>query len=265
MDVTVIGAGVVGGALIASFNDDVKVHIIDPAHPDTTRSIKDATALSKIIFLCLPTPTMDNGEIDILLFNSYFVHLDRSSYSGLVVIKSTLTPQHLEKFKRDHPTLRLVYFPEFLTEANPLSDMLHPSVHIMGGEDTDLYAMHQFIIHKTKIKECPVYKTDIITASLAKYFINSWLATKVLFMNEFYALQQQSNSSVAWAEFTNIVSTDKRVGDSHLKVPGPDGKMGFGGMCFPKDTVALLTYAKECGIDLTVLKAAVETNKDIRK
>ena len=262
MDVSVVGAGVVGSALIASFNDSVSTVIVDPCRPDTSTLVD--TISTSMIFFCLPTPTMDDGEIDISPFNDYLPLLN-AGYKGLVVIKSTLTPQHLEQFKREYPDLRLVYFPEFLTEANPLSDMLHPSVHILGGEDLDIYEMHQFIDHNTKIKECPVYKTDIITASLAKYFINTWLATKVLFMNEFYALQQQSNSSVHWNEFTNIVSTDKRVGDSHLKVPGPDGQMGFGGMCFPKDTSALLTYAKECGIDLTVLRAAVETNKDIRK
>jgi UDPglucose 6-dehydrogenase len=261
MQIGVIGAGVVGSAVISSFKDDVDVLIVDPGREDSVPFL-DAI-FADMMMICLPTASLEDGSIDMTPFADY-LQLLNAGYKGLVVIKSTITPQHLEKFNNDFPKLRLVYFPEFLTEANPLSDMLHPAVHILGGDDLDVYQLDQFIQHHTKIKECPVYKTDIITASLAKYFINTWLATKVLFMNEFYALQQESNSAVEWNEFTNIVSTDKRVGDTHLKVPGPDGELGFGGMCFPKDTAALLEYAKECGIDLGVLRAAVEKNKIIR-
>jgi UDPglucose 6-dehydrogenase len=83
-------------------------------------------------------------------------------------------------------------------------------------------------------------------------------------MNELYQLHSASGAGTSWEQFTDMLQRDKRIGDSHLRVPGPDGKFGFGGHCFPKDTAGLLNYAKSNACDLTVLSQAVSTNKSIR-
>ena len=103
---------------------------------------------------------------------------------------------------------------------------------------------------------------SIEEASLAKYTINSFLATKVSFMNEIYQLAQAIGAD--YNHVAKMVSLDKRIGNSHLQVPGPDGSFGFGGMCFPKDTSALLKYADEAGVSLNVLDAAVKKNVLLR-
>ncbi|NJO64266.1 MAG: hypothetical protein HC836_40685 [Richelia sp. RM2_1_2] len=83
-------------------------------------------------------------------------------------------------------------------------------------------------------------------------------------MNELYKLHSCSGAESSWEQFTDMLRRDPRIGDSHLKVPGPDGYFGFGGHCFPKDTAGLLFYAQLLGIDLSVLNQAVRKNKEIR-
>ena len=79
-------------------------------------------------------------------------------------------------------------------------------------------------------------------------------------MNDLHNLFEQSGSNSSWEQFTEILQTDPRMGKSHMKVPGPDGKFGFGGHCFPKDTKAFLYYANKLQADLGVLKTAVKLN-----
>jgi UDPglucose 6-dehydrogenase len=84
-------------------------------------------------------------------------------------------------------------------------------------------------------------------------------------MNELYQLHKTSGAKTSWDQFTDMLQRDKRIGDSHLRVPGPDGQFGFGGHCFPKDTEGLLSYADKNKVNLSVLSKAVEFNDHIRK
>jgi UDPglucose 6-dehydrogenase len=98
---------------------------------------------------------------------------------------------------------------------------------------------------------------------MAKYIINTFLATKVIFMNEMAQLAEASG--LRWDTIRNLIALDeRRVGNSHTQVPGPDGQYGFGGACFPKDTAALLRYADQLDIPLNVLDAAVKKNTLLR-
>ena len=81
-------------------------------------------------------------------------------------------------------------------------------------------------------------------------------------MNQIFALANKTNCN--FNAVMGLVKTDRRIGTSHMQVPGPDGKMGFGGMCFPKDTAALSKFAEEQGITLSVLNAAIKSNKSLR-
>ena len=106
--------------------------------------------------------------------------------------------------------------------------------------------------------------TDLRTASLIKYSINTFLASKVIFFNELFSIYEKLNVSDAWDEIINIISKDERMGHSHMNVPGHDGKKGFGGACFPKDSLAFIKYAKSLGIDLKSLESTVKINNKIR-
>ena len=82
--------------------------------------------------------------------------------------------------------IRIVYNPEFLTEKNYINDFVNPPMHVFGGVNADTDAVEKLYKEHSDCKECPVYKTDMVTASMVKYCINSFLATKVTFMNEMY-------------------------------------------------------------------------------
>ena len=106
--------------------------------------------------------------------------------------------------------------------------------------------------------------TDPTTASLIKYTINSFLSTKVVFFNELKNIFNASNNSETWKNFIDYVSRDRRIGNSHMEVPGPDGRFGYGGACFPKDTNALLKYSQEIQNEFNLLKNVIFINNQIR-
>jgi len=259
----IIGKGFVGSAVANGFDKDVNQFVVDTKLNDNT--IKDLIEYDpSLCFVCVPTPQQDTHlDVDISIVRSVLTELNDQKYKGIVIIKSTITPQHLIKFKKDF-NLKLVYNPEFLTEANSLQDFIDPNMQILGGKWKDCEAVEKAYIRHSSVKIVPTFKVDLITASLIKYTINSWLATKVIFFNELKELFDTSSSHSSWEQFTDMLTRDPRIGNSHLQVPGPDGRLGFGGHCFPKDTNALLYYAKLKGVDLSVLKQAIKKNDKIR-
>jgi UDPglucose 6-dehydrogenase len=104
-------------------------------------------------------------------------------------------------------------------------------------------------------------------AAFAKYAINSFLATKVIFFNELKAVYNKSVTRITDSEFdslTELISLDERIGDSHMMVPGTDMQYGFGGKCLPKDTLAFATSASRAGSPLKLLEEAIMINNKLR-
>ena len=156
----------------------------------------------------------------------------------------------------------LVHAPEFLTAANAEIDYRSGKFAIIGGAVSAYRNEAERIIKITQTSLNSVLHCSIQEAALAKYSINSFLATKVVFMNELALLANELDCD--WETIRNAVTLDKRIGLSHMQVPGPDGDYGFGGMCFPKDTSALLKCAEEVDAKLSVLDTAVKTNLILR-
>jgi UDPglucose 6-dehydrogenase len=104
--------------------------------------------------------------------------------------------------------------------------------------------------------------TDATTAELVKYMNNTFFATKVSIMNEFKRISDALGTN--WDDALYGFVCDGRVGDSHLHVPGPDGKLGYGGVCFPKDVNALITLGRELGTPMHTLEAGWKTNLEVR-
>lgn len=265
LKVLIIGHGFVGKAVDNAFNKNVDKVIIDPKYQEDSFTFHNINFYKPdIAFVCVPTPALPNGDVDVSAVRDVLKQLEQTDNTFPVVLKSTITPGHLEQFVNHYPNVRIVYNPEFLTEANSLEDFINPSMQILGGNREDCNFVEYCYEKHSQVKVSPVYKTDIVTASLIKYAINTWLATKVVFMNQLHTLHGSSGAETSWDEFVSMLATDKRVGNSHLQVPGPDGTFGFGGKCFPKDSEGFLSYAKQLGIDLSVLEEAVKANKKIR-
>jgi UDPglucose 6-dehydrogenase len=248
----VIGNGFVGSAVSNAFEN---VIVSDPAYNDVTiQNILEKAP--RAIFVCVPTPQSMSGRVDGSIVQNI---LSQIPEGVLTIVKSTITPVNLPIGKKG-----LVLNPEFLTQANAKEEFLNPQFHLFGGNYDDTILAEQ-IYKRTdcKVRDCPVVHTDIITASFVKYTINSFLATKVIFMNEIKSLYTSAGGS-NWDVLSSILKKDVRIGESHMMVPGPDGMLGFGGACFPKDTSAFIKFAIDNGMPLNVLESAVLKNNLIR-
>jgi UDPglucose 6-dehydrogenase len=264
----IVGCGFVGGAVSKGFNKGVEKFIVDPKIDNSISLEELVEASPSITFICLPTPQQDSHQdVDISVVRNMLKKLDALKYKGITVIKSTITPYYLTKFKKEF-SLRMVYNPEFLRESHADYDFTNPSMQVLGGKWKECEIVEKAYVRHSSVKIVPTFKTDLITASFLKYTINSWLATKVAFFNELQQLFEESGSNSSWEHFIEMLEKDARIGNTHMQVPGPDGKFGFGGTCLPKDTNALLYYAKltsKSSNPLSILKAAVDSNQSNRK
>ena len=259
----IIGKGFVGSAVSDGFSN-VEQYVVDPRISEDNTIDKLVSEFDPpLTFVCVPTPPNDDGSVNVEIVSEVLQELDDNEYKGIVVVKSTIIPDYLHVFKRSY-RLKIVYNPEFLTESNASADFVNPNMQVLGGKFKDCVIVEKAYNRYSDGRVVPTFKVDLSTASLIKYTINSWLATKVVFFNELEKLQQASSSMVSWNQFTDMLTRDPRMGDSHMKVPGPDGEYGFGGHCFPKDTEALIHYAQSKNIKLSLLEKAVSKNKKLR-
>ena len=171
-----------------------------------------------------------------------------------ILIKSTISLELIDILQDDY---YLTYNPEFLTEENAFNEFMNQKFAIFGGAECRFWYE---VFKNAGVKMDKVKFTSMKNAAFAKYTINSFLATKVIFFNELRGLY----SSKSFDELTELVAMDSRIGESHMMVPGPDMKRGFGGKCLPKDTAAFVTSAKRKGSPLTLLEKVIEINKGIR-
>tara|TARA_B100000886_G_scaffold243270_1_gene170870 strand:+ start:6196 stop:7047 length:852 start_codon:yes stop_codon:yes gene_type:complete len=260
MNLAIIGYGFVGAALKSAIKEDVKVFLVDPK---LNTSIADLKSFKPdIIFISVPTPMQNNGDQDLSILSNVIKEIKKIKLTVSVVIKSTVLPNNISVIKNLIPNI--IYNPEFLREISASDDLISAESIIIGGNKNDTQMLEDFYRQHTLCKCKKYIHTDIITASFVKYTINTFLASKVTFFNEIHKLFVKSNPQSSWKSFVEIVSEDKRIGDSHMEVPGPDGRFGFGGACFPKDSQAFINYANSIKEKLLVLEKVVEVNNEIR-
>ena len=264
MKLGIVGHGFVGTAVDHGFTKDVQKFIVDPKH-NGTNTIEDLIRFKPdAAFVAVPTPQLESGECNTEILDGVMQQLNKCK-GLLVIVKSTVPSYKLQSIKEQCVDLRIVYNPEFLTEKNYIDDFANPPMHVFGGINADTDAVEKLYKEHSICKECPVYKTDIVTASMVKYCINSFLATKVTFMNEMYDVLKAAKGT-DWHTFTNIIGNDPRIGNTHMKVPGNDGQRGYAGSCFPKDTNALAWFAREIlNTPFTQLETSIKINDSLRK
>ena len=254
INIAIVGHGYVGKAVSHGFNSyKVSVNLIDPIY-NTNVKLLDGLELDAA-FVCVPTPFGKDGKIDSSIVEEVVKEL--APRGCPIIIKSTVTPDVLEKLWRKNKMI--VYNPEFLTEKNALNDFVNPPMHVFGGSPEITKQVEKIYEKFSRCKPCPVFHMSIKEASFVKYGINSFLATKVLWFNQFKDLIDQNKSD--YDNIIKAIGTDNRIGFSHTQVPGPDNKIGFGGACFPKDTQAFSSFAKN---KFTVLDKVIEENNKYR-
>jgi len=258
----VIGVGVVGAAIASALRmvyDNILLHDInnDLKHSATYDELVKCTG----IFVCVPSPSNIDGSCDSSILESVLEQLHSRNYKGVIISKVTATPSIYRRLCSKYDNL--VYSPEFLTERNAIRDYRDSRCVIVGG------LVSAYMQEAKRIIACHLpnvnsyYLCTPEEASLVKYTMNSFLATKLVFMNEVEEIAQTTGNS-DYNRIAMMLTADPRFGGTHMLVPGQDGKYGYGGACFPKDTLAFQHYADEVGGELSVLSAAIEKNTYLR-
>lgn len=250
MKIGIVGLGCVGKAYanIVRNPDDLFVYDIRrPTQYDLNNyanwcaSLDELLEHSDIVLLCLPTPEGPDGRANVSAHLQTLRFMNESPHEASVVIKSTITPDILDSLFKEFKSLKIAYSPEFLREATAQRDLIETDMHFVAGNEEACEDYQKFIRESKTLHDTCHIVSSYKLLSVMKYSINTFLATKVTFFNCLYDICEREN--IDYDELVTLVKKDPRMGTSHMNVPGPDGSRGFGGMCFPKDTMALNIYS----------------------
>lgn len=262
MNIGLVGNGFVGSAVYENLKNTYNFLIYD-RKPELSncKDISHVVANCNVIFVALPTPMFEDGRCDLSIIYQAMEEIYQHYNNNIVILKSTVLPGTCQEIKRRHPKMRIVFSPEFLTEANHIEDFKNCNRMIFGGDPQDTADCVK-VLHNV-FNDKYYFTTDWKTAEMVKYFINNFLSIKVSFANEMYQICDQLGAN--YRDVVKLALYDTRIGDSHLQVPGPDGDYGFGGKCFPKDLNAMISFSKSQEISPTMLLAAWEKNMEVRE
>lgn len=281
----VVGMGFVGTAVNEGMKHAFKVKWHDkykkPDNPDDTFCDSIEELLRECdgpIFVCVPTPMIINenlwggdvGSCCTDIVRSVLAELNacakkmvlnfRTETKPVIVIKSTVPPGTTEDCNNKYEHIQIVFNPEFLRESSFVADFKNQDRIIIGGPHDATAVVKQ--MYQTAYPSVQTTKTSSTIAEMVKYVTNCFLATKVSFANEIAELC--GKLQIDYDKVIEYATKDQRLGISHWSVPGPDGFLGFGQKCFPKDLNALIFLAKKLGIDPKVMQAAWEKNLQVR-
>ena len=266
--ISIIGLGFVGSAMAYSFRmhkyiDNVNLFVYDKFKNGGIGNF-DNTLNGDIIFLALPTMFDENtGTYDISPIEEISIMLEQYKYDGAVVIKSTITPETTdllcEKYK-----LNFIHNPEFLTARTSNSDF-HNQTHIVLGKSKncsdDAYnkviTFYSNLYPSAQISECNTTESESM-----KLLVNCFYAVKVQINTEFYLLCEKLG--ISYNTVMSMMLKNGWINPMHTKVPGPDGKISYGGLCFPKDMLAANELMKKKSTPNAIINAAINERNIMR-
>jgi UDPglucose 6-dehydrogenase len=296
MHITMIGAGYVGlvsGACFADFGHNVvcvdtdaakvaalrdgKIPIFEPGLDEIvaknvkagrlsfTTKISEGLANAEVVFIAVGTPSRrGDGHADISYVLAAAKEIAQAATRPLVVVtKSTVpvgTGDEIEKVLaqvKPRTKISVVSNPEFLREGAAIEDFKRPDRIVVGTDDPDARAVMAAVYRPLNLNQAPILFTGRRTAELTKYAANAFLATKITFINEIADLAEKVGANVQ--EIARGIGLDNRIGGKFLHA-GP----GYGGSCFPKDTLALIKTAKDFGAPSRIVETVADVN-DKRK
>jgi len=294
MNIAVVGTGYVGlvtGACFAEFGVSVigvdkdekkiaslkegKVPFFEPGLEELvnrnmkggrlsfTTDIKSAVEKSLVIFIAVGTPSDGDGAADLRFVREVASSIARHMNGYKVVVTKSTVPTGTgamirkiiqEQQKAPH-SFSVASNPEFLREGAAIEDFMRPNRIVIGAEDPQAIAILKDLYNPLYLIETPFVVTNVVSAEMIKYASNAFLATKISFINEMAALAEAVGADVH--EVARGMGLDNRIGRKFLH-PGP----GFGGSCFPKDTLAIQRMAKEHGLPGHVVNGVIRVNEE---
>ena len=268
MKIGIVGQGFVGTAVKEGLKNYYEIDTYDIKDNNDSTYMNVLVLESDVIFVCVPTPMRKDGSCDTSIVESVVNEIDEISYDDYViesghktiVIKSTIPPGTTERLNKECKNISIVFIPEFLTEANFIEDFKNQDRIIIGGPRPASTKVRQ-LFYKV-FPKAHIIKTSSTIAEMVKYTTNTFLSTKVSFANEIKMICDKVG--IDYDKVIEYATHDDRLGHSHWSVPGPDGHLGFGGSCFPKDINALLDICRELGVPAKTIYGAWETNLNVR-
>lgn len=220
-----------------------------------TTAIHEAVSKADIVFLCLPTPQGDDGSADLSFIQSVSQQIGSYLQANTVVVNKSTVPvgssvKVAEWLGRDD--VSVVSNPEFLRQGTALHDFLHPTRVVIGGDNES--AVRRIASLYADI-DAPLLTMNAASAEALKYAANSFLATKLTFVNAIADICELVGADIF--DVVKGLGLDPRIGNQFLN-PGP----GWGGSCFPKDTRALVKIAENNGYDFALLRGVIQTNDE---
>lgn len=209
----------------------------------------------EIVFLCLPTPQGDDGHADLSIIESVARAIGPHLRPGAVVVNKSTVPVGGSRRVMSwlgRTDVAVVSNPEFLRQGTALQDFLHPTRLVVGGDQE--WAVDAVVGLYDKI-DAPVLRMNAESAEALKYAANSFLATKLTFVNAIADICELVGADIE--DVVRGLGLDPRIGNQFLR-PGP----GWGGSCFPKDTRALVKIAESEGYDFALLRGVIQTNDE---
>lgn len=268
-----VGYGFIGNAVVELFRPFCNVVVYDKAGYEgkelkfnTTQatSIDLVVQQAEVVFVAVPTPMKPSGECHTGIVESVIqdiqntaLRLERDLGSFVVVIKSTVPPGFTRRMQ-DKYALRILFSPEFLTEANAVKDFKTTNRVLLGGDVEDARVVFKYFegVWPSRIMgpafdpahpngPVQIVQCESEVAEFVKLSTNVHLTSRVMISNEIYLLCQKLG--VSYDDVKLLTQLDRRIGLSHMNVPGPDGHLGYGGHCFVKDTQNLAYLAEQLG------------------
>ena len=267
MKIGIVRKGFVGSAVQNGFSPntgcDAEVRVYDKNPSRSLHSLEETVNESDVVFISVPTPAGIDGKIDLTILNDAINDINEVSINRetIFLVRSTVVPGTTSNIQQTFPKLRIVFNPEFLTERSANFDFINQTRFILGGSKDNTTKVADLFRDRFG-ESIPVIETNYETAELIKYMNNCFFATKVSFLNEMYQVAEKSG--VDWEVALDGFVRDGRIGHSHVNVPGHDGKLGFGGSCFPKDVQAIINYGESLGLNMNTLKGVWDTNLEVR-
>lgn len=219
-------------------------------------------------FVAVPTPSNDTGACDVSIIRHVLNELNTNvTKKSRVIIKSTLVPGSCNKFNEEYKNIDIILSPEFLREATYKADMYNAEFVLVGIPNTtqldtysDILNMFRYLYKHNQ--DIDIYMKSYEECELFKYTLNVHLAVKVWYFNEIYEISEKLG--VDYEKLKTLFKLDKRIGDYGTRVPGPDGKFGYGLSCLPKETRGMMKLQEELGIDNYVLQEIIKRNNYFR-
>lgn len=271
INIGIIGVGFVGSALLKSFAlkrfTPASSYRIDKIVPyDLYKSVGSIEEIisTDIVFICLPTPYDTQSNLyDMGPIHSVCTQLVELAYQGIVVIKSTIEPTTCDSLSGIYP-LKICHNPEFLTARTAFEDF-HTQTHIVIGKSTNCSRQDIDLVvgfYTANYPTATITCCSSTESESVKIFCNSFYAVKVQFFTELHELCERMGAD--YETISGVMLKNGWINPMHTVVPGPDGRISYGGACFPKDTNALSSFMTKMDSPNAILAACIRERNGMR-